>query len=260
MNFGRSHVILKSPAEIQIMRKAGAIVAEVLLELAEHTKPGVSTGYLNEIAEKEIKKRGGKSAFKGYQPSDEPPYPAVICSSVNDEIVHGIPSNKVVLREGDIVGIDIGVIFDGYVGDAAVTLPVGKISREARRLMQVTQQSLFEGIFRCREPFRLNDIGFGVQTYAEAHGYSVVRKYFGHGIGQAMHEDPPVPNFGKAGTGARLQAGMVLAIEPMINTKGPDTRTLDDGWTVVTADGGLSAHFEHTVAITETGMEILTRL
>jgi methionyl aminopeptidase len=252
---------LKSPEEIQIMRKAGRIVAEILFELAEVAKPGISTGYLDEIAEKEIKKRGGKSAFKGYQPfDDDAPYPAVICTSVNEQVVHGIPSDKVVLKQGDVVGIDLGVIFDDYVGDAAITVPIGKVEKSTRKLLQVTQMSLMEGIMKCREPYRLGDISSAVQTYAESHGYSIVRKYYGHGIGRAMHEEPAVPNYGEPGTGMRLKVGMVIAIEPMVNEGRAGTEVLDDRWTVATEDGKLSAHFEHTVAITEKGPEILTKL
>jgi methionyl aminopeptidase len=252
---------LKSQEEIEKMRYPARFVAEILFELAEHVKPGISTGYLNEIAEKEIKKRKATSPFKGYVPFEgDPPYPAVICTSVNEQVVHGIPSNKQVLKEGDIVGIDLGVTYEGYVGDAAVTVAVGKVSKQVRKLMQVTQQSLFEAIMRCREPYRLGDIGASVQSYAESHGFSVVRKYFGHGIGQTMHEEPPVPNYGKPGMGERLKPGLVIAIEPMINEGGPETVVLDDKWTVATADGKLSAHFEHTIAITEKGPDILTKL
>ncbi|MBI4864731.1 MAG: type I methionyl aminopeptidase [Candidatus Riflebacteria bacterium] len=252
---------LKTPAEIERMRRASKIVAEILFELAEVVKPGVTTGYLNAVAEKEIRRRGAVSAFKGYKPFDDDlPFPGVICTSVNEQVVHGIPSERVVLKQGDIVSIDLGVICEGYCGDAATTLPVGKIRKEARRLLQVTEQSLWEGILRCRQPFRLHDISAAVQCNAESHGFSVVRKYFGHGIGKAMHEEPAVPNFGEPGTGPRLEPGMVLAIEPMINEGVADTEVLDDRWTVTTADGKLSAHFEHTVAITERGLEVLSRL
>jgi methionyl aminopeptidase len=252
---------LKNREEIDKMRTSGKYVAEILFELKDAVKPGVSTGYLNEIALKEIKKRGGTSPFLNYQPhEDTPPFPAVICTSVNEQVVHGIPSDKVVLKQGDIVGIDLGVVYDGYVGDAAITVPVGKVSKAAQKLAQVTQQSLMEAILRCREPFRLGDLGHSVQHYAESFGYSVVRKYFGHGIGRQMHEEPPVPNYGKPGYGARFEPGLVIAIEPMINEGTQETVELDDGWTVVTADGKLSAHFEHTVAITESGPEILTKL
>jgi methionyl aminopeptidase len=252
---------LKSQEEIEAMRYPAQFVAEILFELAEHVKPGVSTGYLNEIAEREIKKRKATSPFKGYKPfEDDPPYPAVICTSVNEQVVHGIPSDKCVLKTGDIVGIDLGVIYNDFVGDAAITVAVGKVSPSVRKLMQVTQQSLFEAILRCREGNRLGDIGASVQTYAEKHGFSVVRKYFGHGIGHTMHEEPAVPNYGKPGIGERLKPGLVIAIEPMINEGGPETVVLDDGWTVSTADGKMSAHFEHTVAITEKGPDVLTKL
>lgn len=252
---------LKSNSEIEAMRKPGRMVAEILFELAEHVKPGVSTGYLNEIAVKEIEKRKATSPFLGYQPwQDVPPFPGVICASVNEQIVHGIPSDKVVLKQGDIVGIDLGVVYDGYVGDAAITVAVGKVPPSVRKLMQVTQQSLMEAIMQCRVGQRLGDIGSSVQTYAERHNYSVVRKYYGHGIGHKMHEEPAVPNYGKPGLGARLEPGLVIAIEPMINEGVAETVELDDGWTVCTADGKLSAHFEHTVAITEKGPEVLTKL
>ena len=254
-------IALKSRTEIEQMRRASRMVAEILFDLADMVKPGVTTGTLGEYAERQIQKRGALSVFKGYQPSeDDTPFPAVICTSVNEQVVHGIPSERVVLKQGDIVGIDLGLTYEGYVGDAAITVPVGRASAEVRKLLQVTQQSLWEGILRCREPFRLHDIGAAVQSYVEHHGFSVVRKYFGHGIGREMHEEPAVPNFGAPGTGQRLKAGMVLAIEPMVNQGVFDTRTLDDCWTVVTADGRLSAHFEHTVAITEDGPEVLTKL
>jgi methionyl aminopeptidase len=252
---------LKSAAEIEQMRRPSQMVAEILFELADMVKPGVTTGALADFAAKEIKRRGAASVFKGYQPSpDDTPFPAVICTSVNEQVVHGIPSNRVVLRQGDIVGIDLGLAYGGFVGDAAVTVPVGRVSREVRRLLAITQQSLTEAILRCRTPQRLHDIGSAVQVYAEHHGFSVVRKYFGHGIGREMHEEPAVPNYGEAGTGPRLEPGMVLAIEPMINEGVSDTAVLDDGWTVVTADRKLSAHFEHTVAITDKGPDILTKL
>jgi methionyl aminopeptidase len=252
---------VKSREEIERMRYPARFVAEILFELSEAIKPGISTGWLNEIAEKEIRKRGARSAFKDYQPSDDvPPYPAVICTSVNQQVVHGIPSDKVVLKQGDVVGIDLGVIYGDFVGDAAVTLPVGKVSRDARKLMQVTQQSLWEAILKCRLPNRLGDVSSAVQRYAEAHGYSVVKTYYGHGIGRAMHEEPPVPNWGPPGRGPRLEPGVVIAIEPMINEGSDETVVLGDKWTVATKDGRLSAHFEHTVAVTENGPDVLTKL
>ena len=243
------------------MRRSSRMVAEILFDLADLVKVGVSTATLAEFADREIRRRGAASVFKGYRPSPEDtPFPAVICTSVNEQVVHGIPSDKVILKQGDIVGIDLGLTFDGFVGDAAVTVPVGRTSREVRKLLNVTQQSLTEAILRCRAPYRLHDIGHAVQDYAESHGYNVVRRYFGHGIGREMHEEPAVPNYGQPGTGPRLEAGMVLAIEPMINEGVSDTAVLDDGWTVVTADRKLSAHFEHTVAITDKGPDILTKL
>lgn len=252
---------LKSEADLQHMRAAGRMVAEILLELASAVRPGVTTAALNGVAEKEIKKRRVTSAFKGYRPyPNMPPYPASLCSSANDEVVHGVPSPKRVLKEGDIISLDFAILHNGFAADAAITLPVGDISKAVRRLLAVAQQSLMEGIFQAKPGRRLSDLGHAIQSYAEGHGYGVVREYVGHGIGRKMHEPPAVPNYGEAGTGLRLLPGMTLAIEPMINQGTHETEVLDDGWTVRTADGKLSAHFEHTVAITEDGPEILTKL
>lgn len=245
---------LRSPQEIEKMRAAGRIVAEVLCRLAEMAKPGVTTLSLNDVAEKEAEKRGAKPAFKGYGG-----YPYALCCSVNEQVVHGFPTRHE-LAEGDILSMDFGVVYEGFYGDAAVTVPLGEISEKARRLMRVTEESLYEAIEAARPGNRLTDISFAVQSYVEARGYSVVREFVGHGIGSALHESPQVPNFGPPGRGIRLKPGMVLAIEPMINEKKPDVRVLADGWTAVTCDGGLSAHYEHTVAITEHGPEILTRV
>jgi methionyl aminopeptidase len=217
-------------------------------------QPGVTTSSLNLLAEKEAGNRGAKPAFKGYSG-----YPHALCCSPNEQVVHGMPTSRK-LMNGDILSIDFGVIFDGYYGDAAVTLPIGEISEIAQRLLRVTEESLAEAIAVARPGNRLSDISYAVQSYVEARGFSVVREFVGHGIGKNLHESPQIPNFGQPGRGVRLKAGMVLAIEPMINEKGPEVRVLDDGWTAVTCDGGLSAHFEHTVAITEKGPEILTRL
>jgi methionyl aminopeptidase len=247
-------VQLKSLAEIEKLRTAGRYVAQVLDEVAEFVRPGATTLDLDRFAEKRCKDFGVKPAFKGYRG-----FPGCFCISVNDEVVHGIPSKKRVLREGDIVGLDFGVIADGWYGDSARTFAVGKISAEAQKLLEVTEESLRRGIAQCREGNRLFDIGHAIQNYVEAFGFSVVREFVGHGIGKALHEDPQVPNFGPKGKGMPLKVGMVLAIEPMINAGGPEVEVLEDGWTAVTVDQSLSAHFEHTVAILPTGPEILTR-
>lgn len=247
-------IILKSKAEIGKMAKAGRIVAEVLLKMKEVIAPGITTNDLDRIAEELIRSRGGIPTFIGYHG-----FPKSLCTSVNEEIVHGIPGNRV-LKEGDIVGVDCGVTFEGFVGDSAVTLPVGKISEKAQCLLDATRESLNRAIDQVVEGNRIGDIGFAVQSYTEAKGYSVVKDYVGHGIGKNMHEDPQVPNFGKPKTGPRIQVGMVLAIEPMINIGSCDAKVLSDGWTVVTKDGSLSAHFEHTVACTEDGPRVLTRI
>jgi len=230
------------------------MVAEVLYVLKENVRPGITTRGLNDIAEKETLSRGAKPAFKGYSG-----YPYTLCCSVNDQVVHGMPSTRE-LREGDILSMDFGVLYDGFYGDAAVTLPVGEISSAAQKLLKVTEESLHAAIDAARPGNRLSDISYAVQGYVEAHGFSVVRDFVGHGIGKSLHESPQVPNFGLPGKGVRLKPGMVLAIEPMVNELGHDVKVLADGWTAVTCDGGLSAHFEHTVAITERGAEILTQV
>jgi methionyl aminopeptidase len=247
-------IILKSKSEIDKMRVACRIVAEVLQELRQAVRPGITTLELDAIAERGIRARGALPAFKGYRG-----FPNSLCVSINEQVVHGIPSKRR-LREGDIVGLDLGAKWDGYYGDAAITVPVGEISAEAQRLVTVAQGALYAGISEVKPGKHLSDISHAIQTYAERHGYSVVRTFVGHGIGTALHEEPQVPNFGPPGRGPRLKAGMVLAIEPMVNIGDADVEILDDGWTVVTADGQLSAHFEHTVAITEEGAEILTVL
>ena len=248
-------ISLKSPKEIDIMRRANQIVAEARELLKEMVKPGVSTYDLDRKADEYYKTKGAKSAFKGYKG-----FPASICISINEEVVHGIPSKKRLLKEGDIVGLDMGTIFEGYFGDSAVTLPVGPVSELAVRLMKVTEESLHKGIKEARPGARLYDIGAAVQEHAESAGFSVVRDFVGHGIGQQLHEEPQVPNYGQRGRGMVLQAGMVLAIEPMINEGSADVKILDDGWTAVTKDGKLSAHFEHSIAITENGPVILSVL
>ncbi|QBS37011.1 type I methionyl aminopeptidase [Thermaerobacter sp. FW80] len=244
---------LKSPREIELMREAGRIVAAVLRELASALRPGITTADLDRLAERLIREAGAEPAFKGYQG-----FPASICTSINDEVVHGIPSPRRVIREGDVVSIDVGARYHGYHGDSAATFAVGAVSAEARRLLEVTRRSLEAGIAAARPGHRVGDVGHAVQQVVEAAGFSVVRDYAGHGIGRAMHEDPQVPNYGQPGTGLRLRPGLVLAIEPMVNAGGPAVRTDPDGWTVRTVDGSLSAHFEHTVLITEGEPEVLT--
>jgi len=247
-------IVLKSPQEIDRMKVPCIMVAEVLELLKASVRPGVTTLALNEIAEKEAMRRGAKPAFKGYSG-----YPYSLCCSVNDQVVHGMPGSKP-LQDGDILSLDFGVFVDGFYGDAAVTLPVGEISAKAKRLIKATEESLYAAINVATPANRLSDISSAVQVYVEAKGFSVVRDFVGHGIGKNLHESPQVPNYGLPGRGVKLKAGMVLAIEPMINEKGSSVRILEDGWTAVTEDGGLSAHFEHTVAITEHGPEILTKL
>ena len=235
------------------MRAAGRLVGEVLTALAAEVAPGVTTADLDAIAEKLIVDAGAMPAFKGYHG-----YPATICASINDEVIHGIPSGKRVLEEGDIISIDVGASLDGYFGDSAITLPVGRVSEEAATLLRVTDESLYKAIDAVRPGGRVSDIGHAVQQHVEAHGFSVVREFVGHGIGQRMHEEPQVPNYGEPGRGPRLAEGMVLAIEPMVNAGKPAVKVLSDGWTAVTRDSSLSAHFEHTVAVTADGPWILT--
>jgi len=250
---------LKTEAEIERMRKAARITAEILAALREKARPGVTTGDLDREAARLIAKSGARSAFKNYRVGSAV-YPAVLCASVNDEIVHGIPSEKRELADGDIIGLDFGVEIDGYFADSAVTVAIGRIDEESARLIEATEDSLAEGIERAREGSHLGDIGSAVQERAEAAGFSIVRDFVGHGIGRALHEDPQVPNFGKRGRGRTITAGMVLAIEPMVNAGSAAVRVDDDGWTARTADGRRSAHFEHTVAVTKRGPEILTRI
>ncbi|TAK05456.1 MAG: type I methionyl aminopeptidase [Candidatus Manganitrophaceae bacterium] len=247
-------IILKSKEEVAKIAKASRIVAESLEALRAYLKPGMTTKELDQFVEKQIRERGGIPAFKGYRD-----YPATICISVNEEVVHGIPSDKVI-KEGDIVGLDLGAIYDGFYGDSAVTVAVGEIQPEAKRLIQVTEASLYAGIEQAREGSRLSDISHAVQSHVEQAGFSVVTDFVGHGIGRSLHEEPQVPNFGPPGRGPRLREGMVLAIEPMVNMGKPAVRVLDDHWTAVTADGSLSAHFEHTIAITKEGPVILSKL
>jgi len=247
-------VILKLPDEIEKARASNRIVAEVLSRLREKVKPGVRTKDLDKFAEEIAQKRGAKPAFKGYQG-----YPHSLCISINEVVVHGMPSERV-LEEGDIVGLDFGVYYMGFFGDATITLPLGKVTEKASRLIQVTEQSLYAGIEQAKEGNRLGDISAAVQSTVENAGYSVVRDFVGHGIGKDLHEDPQIPNFGKKGRGIELKRGMILAIEPMVNAGKYKVKVLPDGWTVVTEDGSLSAHFEHSVAITDNGPDILSKL
>lgn len=248
-------IILRSQREIEKIRKSCLIVAEILDRLKERVQPGVTTWDLNQLSEELAAKKKAKPAFKGYHG-----YPHALCTSVNDEVVHGMPSKQRVLHEGDIVSIDFGVVIDGYYGDAALTAPVGRISEEAVRLCKTTEESLHEGIRQAVVGNRLSDISHAIQTYVEARGFSVVREFVGHGIGQYLHESPQIPNYGPPGKGVQLKPGMVMAIEPMINIGKPEVQILQDRWTAVTVDHKLSAHFEHTVAVTENGPNILTSM
>jgi methionyl aminopeptidase len=247
-------VICKSPAELEKMYRAGQIVWGALDKMRAMIKPGVTTQELDEFAEAWTVQHKARPAFKGYRG-----YPGSVCTSINQEVVHGIPSKSRKLKEGDILSMDFGVELDGYYGDAALTVPVGKVSPTREKLLRVTRESLEQAIDKVRPGNRLGDVSAAVQTWVEKNGYSVVREFVGHGIGTKMHEDPQLPNYGSPGHGPKLQEGMVLAIEPMVNTGGPGVRVLDDDWTAVTADGSDSAHFEHTVAVTANGPWILTR-
>lgn len=247
-------IILKSPQEIEKMRRSNQIVAEILAEIKTSARPGVTTRELDELAEALLAKLKAHSAFKGYNG-----YPAALCTSVNEEVVHGIPSNRV-LKEGDILSLDFGAIYDGFYGDAAITLPIGSISTEAEQLLRVTEEALYLAIDQARPENRLMDISAAIQRHVESHGFSVVRDFVGHGIGKHLHEKPQVPNFGIPGRGVRLKPGMTLAIEPMINAGGCEVMIREDGWTAVTKDRSLSAHFEHSVAVTENGPAILSKL
>ncbi len=240
-------IVLKTEEEIALMAQASKIVAEAHDMLQQEVRPGVTTLYLDELAEIFIRDHGAIPAFKGYRH-----FPNTLCASVNHEVVHGIPSNRE-LKEGDIVGLDLGAIFQGFYGDGAVTVPVGSVSDDVNTLLTVTEKAMYKGIEQARVGNRLSDIGHTIQRYVESHGFSVVRDFVGHGIGRELHEDPQVPNYGRPGHGSRLQFGMVLAIEPMVNVGGPQVKVLDDQWTAVTKDGSLSAHFEHTVAIQPAG-------
>ncbi|MDI6870745.1 MAG: type I methionyl aminopeptidase [Bacillota bacterium] len=247
-------IVLKSDDEVRVMRRAGRVVAEALQRLGERVAPGITTGELDRFAEDFFRRRGAIPAFKGYNG-----FPASICTSLNEQVVHGIPGPRT-LKAGEIISIDVGAVVDGFYGDAAATFPVGQVEPEVERLLATTREALARGIAQARVGNRLSDISHAIQTWVEAHGFSVVREYVGHGIGRAMHEAPAIPNYGPPGRGPRLKPGMTLAIEPMVNAGGCEVVTKDDHWTVVTADGEWSAHFEHTVAVTADGPLILTAL
>ncbi len=251
-------ITLKTPAEVEIMRTANRIVADVLAELRRRVRPGVTTAELDRVAEEITRRRGAVPAFKGYEVAGRI-FPASVCISINDEVVHGIPSERRVLQEGDIVGIDFGVRYEGYYGDAAITVPVGTVDPEAERLMRATREALAAGIEQVRAGNRLGEVSATIQERVEAEGFSVVRDFVGHGIGKRLHEEPQVPNFGTRGRGIRLREGMVLAIEPMVNMGAPDVCIKADGWTAVTRDGSRSAHFEHSVAVTANGPYVLSQ-
>jgi len=246
-------IVLKSPREIELIRRGGRILAELTERLRVLVRPGLSTQEIDEEVEAFIRARGALPAFKGYRG-----FPASVCVSINDEVVHGIPSPGRRLKEGDIVGLDLGCIVEGYYADCAVTLPVGEIPPAVQKLLDVTRESLELAIAECRPGRRLGDVSHAVQRHVEAHGFGVVRAFVGHGIGRQLHEEPQIPNFGEPGRGPQLKPGMVLAIEPMVTMGHWEVRILDDGWTAVTADGSLAAHFEHTVAVTESGPDVLT--
>ena len=247
-------IVLKSGREIAIMRRGGQVLADVVEMLRGFVRPGMSTLEVDEEVEAFIRERDAVPAFKGYRG-----FPATVCISINEEVVHGIPSAHRRMKEGDIVGFDLGCIMDGYYADCAVTLPLGEIPPRVQELLDVTRESLEKAIAECRPGRRLSDVSHAVQKHVEPHGFGIVRTFVGHGIGRALHEEPQVPNFGDPGRGPQLKTGMVLAIEPMVTLGGHDVRILEDGWTAVTQDGSLAAHFEHTIAITESGPEVLTR-
>jgi methionyl aminopeptidase len=247
-------IVCKTPREIEIMREAGKIVALTRQELEKHIRPGITTKELDAIAEAVIRKHGAIPSFKGYNG-----FPGSICASVNEELVHGIPGDRV-LKEGDIISIDVGAQYNGYHADSAWTYPVGEIAEETKKLLEVTEKSLYIGLEEAKPGARLSNISHAIQTYVESHHFSIVREYVGHGIGQNLHEDPQIPHYGPPNKGPRLKPGMTLCIEPMVNAGSRYVKTLADNWTVVTVDGKMCAHFEHTIAITENGYEILTTL
>jgi len=254
-------IFLKSPQEIETMRVANRVVSEILAELREGIRPGISTGDIDRIAAELIRKKGVRSAFKGYQIRNGiVPFPATICVSLNNEIVHGIPSTQRVIKDGDVVSLDFGVIYRDFYGDAATTFALGKVKEETQRLIAATAAALEEGIAQATVGNRVGNVSAAIQERVEREGFSVVREFVGHGVGRRLHEDPPVPNYGVRDRGVRLREGMVIAIEPMVNVGKPEVQLKDDGWTAVTRDGSLSAHFEHSVAITEKGPAVLSLL
>jgi len=254
-------IVIKSRDEIEKIRESSRIVAEVLQTLREFIRPGITTWALNKKAEEVIKKRKARAAFKGYKPSfGSGAYPAALCVSINEEVIHGIPSTRRVIKEGDIVSMDVGVCYKGYYGDGATTVAVGKVEDRVKELLKVAEKALYRGIEAARVGNRVGDISFAVQSHVESHGFSVIREFVGHGVGKRIHEEPPVPNFGEPGRGPLLKEGMTIAIEPMVAMGSGEVRIKEDGWTAVTVDGSWAAHFEHTIAVLEEGPRILTEL
>ncbi len=254
-------IIIKTRDEIEKIRESSRIVAEVLQTLREFVRPGITTWALNKKAEEVIKKRKARAAFKGYRPSfGSGAYPAALCVSINEEVIHGIPSKKRVIKEGDIVSMDVGVCYRGYYGDGATTVAVGRVDKRVEELLKVTEEALYRGIEAAQVGNRVGDISHAVQSHVESHGFSVVREFVGHGVGVKIHEEPPIPNFGEPGKGPLLREGMTIAIEPMVAMGSGDVRIKEDGWTAVTADGSRAAHFEHTIAVLKEGPRILTEL
>ncbi len=254
-------IIVKSRDEIERIRESGRIVAEVLQTLREFVRPGITTWALNKKAEEVIRKRKARAAFKGYRPSfGSGAYPAALCISVNEEVIHGIPSPRRVIKEGDIVSMDVGVCYRGYYGDGATTVAVGEVEGRVRELLKVTEEALYRGIEAARVGNRVGDISFAVQSHVESHGFSVIKEFVGHGVGKEIHEEPPVPNFGESGQGPLLKEGMTIAIEPMVAMGSGEVKIKEDGWTAVTVDGSWTAHFEHTIAVLDEGPRVLTEL
>jgi len=254
-------IIIKKKQEIEKIRESGRIVAEVLEKLREFIRPGLTTWALNKKAEEVIKKRKAKAAFKGYKPHfSKRPFPASICVSINEEIIHGVPSLKRVIKEGDVVSVDVGVYYKGYYGDGATTYAIGEIEDGIKKLLKVTEEALYLGIDKAVAGNKVGDISYAIQSHVESNGFSVIREFVGHGVGRKLHEEPPIPNFGNPSEGPELKTGMTIAIEPMVAIGSGEVRIKEDGWTAVTADGSLAAHFEHTVAILSNGPEILTKI